>query len=200
MLSFMRTIKKIILVAAGLAAIPFLSVSLRAHCDSFDGPIIPEAQEALHTGDVQPLLKWVEPEHEAEIKAAFERVRRIADDASPDVKELAELWFLETFVRLHREGEGAAYTGLKPAGTIDPFYVQADAALEQGSVDEVAEHVGNAVAEEIRERFAKASELQKSADESTEAGREFVAAYVDYMHFIEAIHALLSGDLDHQHH
>lgn len=194
----MNTIKKIILAGASLAAVPFFSVSLSAHCDSFDGPIIPEAQEALRTGDVQPLLKWVEAEHETEITEAFERARSVAADA-PAAKELAELWFLETFVRIHREGEGAPYTGLKPAGSMDPFYMQADAALDEGSVGELVEHVENAVGEKIRQRFAKAKHLQESAEESTEAGREFVAAYVNYMHFVEAIHGLLSDEMPHHH-
>lgn len=194
----MTTINKIILAGACLAIAPFLSLSLSAHCDSFDGPIIPVAQEALRTGDVQPLLKWVEPEHETEIKEAFKRARGVAQDA-PAAKELAELWFLETFVRLHREGEGAPYTGLKSAESMDPFYKRADAALDKGSVDELAEHVGNDVADQIRKRFAKAKDLHKSAEENTKAGRKFVVAYVDYMHFLEAVHGLLSGELHHAH-
>lgn len=194
----MKTTHKIILAGVSLAVAPFLSVSLFAHCDSFEGPIIPEAQVALRTGDVQPLLKWVEPEHETEITEAFERARSVAKDA-PAAKELADLWFLETFVRVHREGEGAPYTGLKPVGAMDPFYMQADAALAQDSVDELAEQVGNAVASQIRERFAKANHLQESAEESTKAGREFVEAYVEYMHFIEAVHGLLSGEMSHAH-
>lgn len=194
----MKTLNKLLIVGASLAFAPFLSASVFAHCDSYEGPIIPVAQEALNTGDLQPLLKWVEPEHEAEIKEAFERARSVAKDA-PAAKELADLWFLETFVRIHREGEGAPYTGLKPLGSMDPFYMEADAALAQHSVDELAEHAGNAVANEIRERFAKANRLQESAEENTEAGRAFVEAYVEYMHFIEALHGLLSGEMGHYH-
>lgn len=196
----MKKIKQFILVTAGLAAAPFFTLSLSAHCDSYEGPIIPVAQKALLTGNVEPLLKWVGPEHENEIKEAFERARGIVKDA-PAAKEIVELWFLETFVRIHREGEGAPYTGLKPAGSMDPFYKQADAALDEGSVDEVAKEVANAVAKEINERFATAKNLQKSAEESPEAGRKFVEAYVEYMHFLEAIHGLLhGGELGHSHH
>lgn len=195
----MKKINKLILAGAGLAAAPFLTLSVSAHCDSYEGPIIPVAQEALRTGDLQPLLKWVGPEHETDIKKAFKRARGVAKDG-PAAKELAELWFLETFVRIHREGEGAPYTGLKPAGSMDPFYKEADAALDQGSVEEVAKAVANDVAKEIRERFDKAKSLQKSAEESPEAGRKFVAAYVEYMHFLEAVHGLLgSGELGHSH-
>lgn len=196
----MKKINQLILVGASLVVAPFFAFSLSAHCDSYEGPIIPVAQEALRSGNVTPLLKWVEPKHETELKEAFERARGVAKD-SPAAKELAELWFLETFVRVHREGEGAPYTGLKPAGSMDPFYKEADAALEEGSVDELAKSVANDIAEEIRQRFSKAKDLQKSAEDNPEAGRKFVAAYVEYMHFLEAMHDLLnSGELGHSHH
>lgn len=194
----MRKIKKTMIAGGGLAVALLFPVALNAHCDSFDGPIIPDAQAALRSGDVSPILKWVEPDHESEIITAFERARNVAEDA-PAAKELAELWFLETFVRLHREGEGAPYTGLKPAGSMLPIIGRADAALEQGSADDLADYLGHAIAQEIRQRFAKANRLQETADESSEAGREFVAAYVDYVHFVEALHGVLHTD-DHHHH
>lgn len=196
----MKKINQLILVGAGLVAVPFLTISASAHCDSYEGPIIPVAQEALRTGEMKPLLKWVDAEHETELKEAFERARSVAKE-SPAAKDLAELWFLETFVRIHREGEGAPYTGLKPAGSMDPFYKEADAALEKGSVDDVAKTVASEVEKEIQKRFEKAKSLRESAEESPEAGRKFVDAYVEYMHFLEAVHDLLaSGELGHSHH
>ncbi len=186
-------------LGAGLLSCVLLAPAANAHCDSYDGPIIPEAQMALHKGDVQPLLKWVEPEHETELKAAFERARSVSSDATEEARELAELWFLETFVRLHREGEGAPYTGLKPAGSMPEFYLQADAALAEGSVAELADEIGNTIAQEIRDRFDVAYELAQTADDSVEDGRKFVAAYVNYFHFIEALHHVLEAD-HHQHH
>lgn len=189
---------KTLLPSVGLAICLLFSASASAHCDSFDGPIIPEALEALENGEVQPLLKWVEPEHEEEIIAAFERARNVSAQA-PVAKDLAETWFLETFVRLHREGEGAAFTGLKPAGVMPAFYQKADAALEEGSVKKLADDVGNTIAQEIRDRFAAAHALKKEADKSTEDGRKYVAAYVDYFHFIEALHHVLEADHHHHH-
>src|SRR5690625_1510883 len=72
---------KTLLPSVGLAICLLFSASASAHCDSFDGPIIPEALEALEDGEVQPLLKWVEPEHEEEIIAAFERARNVSAQA-----------------------------------------------------------------------------------------------------------------------
>src|SRR5690625_4929391 len=62
------------------------------------------------------------------------------------------------------------------------FYQKADAALEEGSVKKLADDVGNTIAQEIRDRFAAAHALKKDADKSTEDGRKYVAAYVDYFH------------------
>ncbi len=170
-------------VALGLLT---LAPSAAAHCDAFDGPIIGEAKEAFAAGDVTPLLKWVMPEHEKELKDAFQRAHTVA--AHDEAYDLAELWFLETLIRVHREGEGAGYTGLKPAGEIDPAIALADAALERGSVDALADRISAAVNQEILKRFETASALQAKAGESVDAGREFVHAYVEYVHFVEAIH------------
>src|SRR5690554_889846 len=170
-----KPLVRVFLSGLGLTTLLLFSGLASAHCDSFDGPIIPEALEALDKGQVKPLLKWVEPEHEKEIIAAFDRARHVAEQ-SPAAKDLAETWFLETFVRLHREGEGAAYTGLKPAGVMPAFYQRADAALEEGSVNKLADDIGNTIAQEIRDRFAIAHALKNDADKSTEDGRKFVVA------------------------
>lgn len=165
-----------------------------AHCDTMDGPVVIEAKEALNKGNVAPLLKWVKKEHEEEIKAVFDHVQAVRNN-DPEVKKLADRYFLETLIRLHREGEGASYTGLKPAGTIAPCILKADQALEAGSVDALAEKIGNEVGKAIKERFTHLIETKAHKDESVEAGREYVKAYVIYIHFIEGIHNLISqGD------
>ena len=107
----------------------------------------------------------------------------------PEAQELADRFFFETFVRIHREGEGAPYTGLKPARVeIEPTMAASDKALEAGSVDALAT-MGTTEAEHgIRERFARAAEAKKHASESIERGREYVAAYVEFMHYAERLH------------
>src|SRR5688572_22519463 len=107
-----------VLIAAVIATgyFAFLATTAQAHCDSTQGPIIPEAKTALIKGDVTPVLKWVPAEDEAEIKAAFTRaivVRGLGKDA----QELADQYFLETLVRVHRASEGAPYTGISDAPT-----------------------------------------------------------------------------------
>ena len=103
-----------------------------------DGPVVKTAQAALEKGDVTPVLKWVKPEHEAEIRDAFQKTLAVRG-LGKDARDLADKYFFETLVRLHREGEGAPYTGLKPAGAVEPVMAASDKALEAGSVDELTQ-------------------------------------------------------------
>ena len=164
-------------------------VPAAAHCDSLDGPVILTAKAALEKGDVTPVLKWVRPQDEKEITEAF-RNTLVVRGKGPEARELADRYFFETLVRVHRAGEGAPYTGLKKTvAESGPLVMEADRALRSGSVKDLVKLVGGAVTEGIEKRFARTAELQKHADESVEKGREFVEAYVDYVHYVEGVHA-----------
>lgn len=177
------------LTVAGLGFLLALPPSrAAAHCDSMDGPVVKDAQAALAKGDVTLVLRWVGARDEPEIREAFERalaVRALGVEA----RNLADRFFLETLVRIHRRGEGAPYVGLKPAGIeIEPAIAAADNALETGSVDALAQMVASEAEQGLRQRFARAAEARKHARESVERGREYVAAYVEFMHYAERIH------------
>jgi hypothetical protein len=167
-----------------------------AHCDTLDGPVVETARIALDKGDVTPLLKWVRADDEQEIKAAFQKTLTMRAMGS-EAKDFADMYFFETLVRIHRAGEGAPYTGLKPGAAIDPAVALADEALEGGSVDKLVKVLTNAMANGIRERFAKAYENQKHADESVSDGREFVESYVVFTHYVEGLHGLIKGNAAH---
>ena len=98
--------------------------------------MIKAAQKALETGNGNPVLMWVQRQDEAEITEAFQKTLAVRQ-LSPEAKELADRVFLrETLVRIHRAGEGAPYTGLKPAGRgLGPAIPAADQALEAGSAE-----------------------------------------------------------------
>ena len=117
-----------------------------------------------------------------------------------DRKENKESWnmkFFEALVRIHREGEGADFTGVKPAGALEPAVAKADKAIEEGSVDNLAEKIGSVVAGGIKKRFTEVMEAKKHMNDSVEEGREYVAAYVEYVHYVEGIHNLASGGSAH---
>jgi hypothetical protein len=171
----------------------------RAHCDTLDGPVVSDAKAALTKGDVTPVLKWVKAADEKEIREAFAKtlkVRALGDDA----RDVADLHFFETLVRIHRAGEGVAYAGLKPAGTVDPGIAAADEAMGKGSPDKLAAELGTAVATGLRERFAKVVAAKAHMDDNVEAGRAYVAAYVEFIHYVEAVHALASAPANEHHH
>ena len=167
-----------------------------AHCDSYDGPVIKDALKALKQNKVELVLKWVEPKYEKEITAKFNQTLKLKG-SNPEINKIIETHFLETLVRLHREGEGATFTGLKPAGSTTPMVAMADHSLETKNVDGVVKAVNNHLEELLRERYAKAVELSKTKDVSVKAGREYVEAYVQYTHTLEALEHILSGPISH---
>ena len=146
-----------------------------AHCDTLNGPVVAAARVALQKGDVTPVLRWVTAD-EAEIRHAFEQTL-VVRKAGPQAQELADRYFFETLVRVHRQGEGAPYTGLKAGTDVDPAVEAADKAIENGSIERATQLVTGDIATGIRRRFTHAVEARKHADESVEAGREYVAAY-----------------------
>jgi hypothetical protein len=185
-----------------VAAVTALSISAQAtwaHCDALDGPVIADARAAFAKSDPTPVLKWVAKDREGEIREAFSQ-SLAARAGSEAAKAVADRWFFETLVRIHREGEGEAFTGLKPAGRTDPGIAAADQALVSGKGSELGRRLAAEVDEAIRKRYAQALERRKQAGASVEAGREYVEAYVDYIHFVESIHRLLSEGASPKHH
>lgn len=167
------------------------------HCDTMDGPVVKTAQAALEKGDVTPVLKWVQPPSEAEIREAFKKTLAVRG-LSPEAKDLADRYFFETLVRLHRQGEGAPYTGLKPAGQVEPIVAASDKALDSRSAEDLTQEIVGLVSAGIRRRFVETLERQRHADESVAAGREFVRAYVEFTHYVERLHTDAVGSAGHQ--
>ncbi|MGD1044728.1 MAG: DUF6448 family protein [Bacteroidota bacterium] len=168
-----------------------------AHCDTMDGPVVKAAKLALEKGDVAPVLRWIKKEYEDEVRSAFKRTLEVRTKGK-EARELADMYFFETLVRLHRAGEGEPYTGLKSSGTpIEPPVVLADKALEAGDVKELVQHLTSALDEGIVTRFKHALEAKKEADKSVEAGREFVEAYVEFVHYAERLHEAAESNAHH---
>ena len=183
---------------AGIIGAVILQMSLltpqtaQAHCDTLEGPVVQTAQTALEKGDVTPLLKWVRPADEPEIQAAFARTMSVRSKGE-EARELADLYFFETLVRIHRAGEGAPYTGLKPGDSVDHAVLLADQALADGNVDKLVTILTGAMADGIRTRFQETLSSRKHADENVAAGREFVKNYVVFTHYVEGLHTMLQG-------
>jgi hypothetical protein len=164
--------------------------SVSGHCDTMDGPVVKAAQKSLQSGNVNYVLVWVRPEDEASIRSAFQRTLQVRKQGLAAL-ELADLWFFETLVRVHRQGEGAPYTGLKPAGlTEHPAVAAADRALAQGSITELEQLLTHAVSVGLRERFQSALAHRDFTVNDIARGRAYVHAYVPLIHYAEAIYDL----------
>jgi hypothetical protein len=188
----MNTIRTVTLVLVTIALGARVTF---AHCDTAAGPVIPEAKAALEKGDVTPILKWVAKDGEAEIKTAF--AKAVAARAKgPEAMEVADQYFLETLVRIHRAGEGFPFTGIKDEPP-EKIVQLSDQALASGSPDDLIKRIQGHIGEAIREKFARVQETAKTKDRSVEAGRAYVAAYVEYMHFVEGIHAAVMSSGHH---
>jgi uncharacterized protein DUF6448 len=159
-----------------------------AHCDALDGPVVAEARAALEKKDVTPVLKWIAADSEAEVRAAFVRALSVRA-LSPEAREVADRFFFETVVRLHRAKEGEPFDGLKPAGTDPgPAVRAADRSIELASPEAAIKLVSERSAEAVRRLHARVVAARIRADESVAAGREFTAAYAEYVHFVENIY------------
>src|SRR5450759_3724349 len=144
------------------------------HCDTLDGPVGKAARLALETRNVNLILPYVPKEGEAEVIRAFDKVLPLRNNGA---RELADLYFFETVVRIHRLGEGAPYTGLKPAGLDEgPIIPIAEKAIETGSPDKLIEALTDHIRVEVKQRFNRMQELKKHANDSLDAGREYVEA------------------------
>lgn len=174
------------MLAVAALAVLFLAPprDAAAHCDTLDGPVIQDARKAIEAKDITPILKWVKPKDEKAVRAAFNKVLA-SKSKSPETVEHA---FFSTLVKIHRAGEGAPFTGLKPAGAVEPAVAEADKALASGSADALVKLITDDISAGIKSRYAHAADTYKHKDESVAQGREFVEAYVSYTHYVERLH------------
>lgn len=182
---------RFVLLAASMLLL-FNGITL-AHCDTMDGPVIKDAKKAIEKDNLNYVLKWIQPGEEAELREAFRLAMKVRN-FSPEGKILAEKYFFETLVRLHRSGEGVPYTGIKPAGTpIDEKILAADLSIEQGNLAPLKGKVPDEMLPELSNRFAKVLKLKNFDENNVLAGREYIEAYVSFFKFAE-------GEADHEHH
>ncbi len=159
-----------------------------AHCDGMDGPVVRAAQEAIRTGNVDLALIWVSERDEAEITRAFQKTMAVRK-LGPEAADLADTYFFETLVRVHRVGEGASYTGLKPAGRdLGPAIPAADRAVATGSLQPVDGLLTHVVQHGLSEHFAAVRDHKGYDPHDVTAGREYVRRYVEFIHYVERLY------------
>ena len=164
-----------------------------AHCDSLDGPVVKAAATALENRDVAYALIWVQPADETEVRAAFAQALAVRS-LNAQARTLADRYFFETLVRIHRAGEGAPYTGLRPAGEdLGPAVAAADRALADGSMKALAGLLTAELSAGLHQHFVEAATARNYDPSDLGAGRAFVKAYVEYVHYVERLHEAISA-------
>ena len=168
------------------------------HCDSVDGPVVTAARQALDEANVNLVLPFVPADAEAEVRSAFDRVLPLRD-TSPQARETADLWFFETVVRLHRAGEGAPYTGLKPAGlSVGPVIPLAELAIESGSSRQLADLLTNLLRDELKHRLDAVHELAAHRARSLDDERRYVQAMLGYEIYSHHLYEAMLATNHHQ--
>ncbi|AHM57638.1 LysM domain protein (plasmid) [Peptoclostridium acidaminophilum DSM 3953] len=163
-----------------LTIILFMPVKANAHCDTMDGPTAIDGRKALETNNINYALKWITSDYEDELRRIFEKCVKVRA-LSPEAQELADMYFLENLVRIHRAGEGAPFEGLKPSGTpIDKKVAAADKSVEIGNLSPLEGLVSPEEMHELKGRFEKVMSLKNFDVNDVEAGRKYIEAYVSF--------------------
>ena len=174
--------------AVAIALLGLTPARAFAHCDGLDGPVVKAAQRALETRNPALVLIWVQEKDEREIQNAFEQALAVRE-LSSQAKALADRFFFETLVRVHRAGEGAPFTGLKPAGRdLGRAIPAADEAVRLGSVEPVRQLLTDAVQQRLREEFSQVIAARTFKADDLAAGRAYIKAYVEFIHFVERLY------------
>ena len=180
-------LRNTLVTAAAVVAAFAWTAPAQAHCDTLDGPVVAAARKALDSGNVNLVLVWVQKDDEAEIRHAFQRARNVRKSGG-EAKELADMYFFETLVRIHRAGEGAGYTGLKPAGMVEPPVAAADKAIATGKLQPLAKLVSDRMEKGLHTHFDQVMTKRRYDPNDVEAGRAYSSAYVEFTHYAERLY------------
>ncbi|MEX2605165.1 MAG: DUF6448 family protein [Gracilimonas sp.] len=167
-----------------------------AHCDRVNGPVAVDARKALETGDFNYASIWIGEEQEQELRSAFNQSLKVYKNGG-ESRELAERYFISTTVRLHREAEGMPFTGLKSAEPASNDIQIAEKALQSGNLKPVTDLLAEEIQKKTSELFNEAQKAKQRKDQSVEAGREWVDAYVRYIVYIHKLYQSIQAGPAH---
>lgn len=195
-----------LLAASAIAAGLLLGTqgSALAHCDSMDGPVAQAALAALENGNPNLVLPFAPAEAEGELKETHARAVKVRA-LGPEAKVLADRAFVETVVRLHRAGEGAPYTGLKPAGQdFGPAIPAAEQAIGSGDLSKVEALLGKEIAHGLEERFAHVLHTRNAppapqTSSEVPSARERVNAEFGFIAYVEGVRQAAAGAPGQEH-
>ncbi len=170
------------------------------HCDTMDGPVVRAAMKTLEVENVNVILPYVPKEGEEEVRKAFEKVVQVRKGGAIAC-EVADHYFFETVVRIHRAGEGAPFTGLQPAGLDEgPVIPVAEKAIETGSPDELLDLLSDLVRSEIKQKFDQMLHLKAHSDKGVDEARKYVTAMLGLQVYSHSLYEKIKADPHAGHH
>jgi hypothetical protein len=180
-----------ILGTAAFAAL-MTPTTASAHCDSEKGPVAQAALKALEANNVNLVLPYVQPDAEAELTAAFKHVMQVRKEGGTS-KELADRYFLETAIRLHRLGEGASYEGMTHEA-VPASILTADKAMASGSLAPIYKMLDQAIRKSVEEKYHAVVKAREDAARlgTVEAYREQAEAELMFEKFIYELYTSAS--------
>lgn len=156
--------------------------------DPMDKRVAEDARETLDTGNVNPTLKWIEEGQETELMEAFANTQA-KRSRGEDSRETADQEFIETAIKLFHQRKRPEFTGLRTAGTSpEGIVAEAEKALDEDNPAGLVRMLQADVKRGLTEHFARVSSAVRHKDESVEAGRAYVKAYIDYVHFVRDLY------------
>lgn len=185
-----------VLLVLAIVGVSVFVANVYAHCDTMSGPVAIAAGKALESGDIRLAQIWVGENQEKELQERFREcmsVRKMGGQA----KELADKYFIETVIRLHRQAEGMPYTGVKPAQPLPPDVAAAEKALEAGDIKIVTDLLNEEIKTGVQKWFDQAMQAKKHKDEGIVAGREWVDAYVKYVVYVHGLALQINAGPQH---
>ncbi len=184
-----------LMVSVGLCL--SIAAKVNAHCDTENGPVAVAARTALKTGAFDGIVIWVGEAQQKELHARFDEARTVYGMGG-QAKKLAERYFMETAVRLHREAEGMTYTGLKPARPLPPDIAKAEETLETGNLKPLTDLLTRQMQEATEKWFHEARQAKRAYDgRDVEAGRRWVDNYVKYVIYVHGLYETIQAGPAH---
>ena len=158
---------------------------MASYIESMDGPIVKAAETALDMENINYVIPFVSSKDSGELKDAFEKTLSVRE-LSGEAAELADFWFFETVVRLHRINNGNSYNGLKPAG-IDwgPIIPKLDKAFETEKIDEFLNFLLNFIQEDIRSRFDDVLFKKDYDINDVEDARDYINSMLEFVDYTQ---------------
>jgi hypothetical protein len=162
--------------------------------------VVRAARESLDANDVGLVLPYVPEYAEAELKEAFEVVTVVRGQGR-HARDLADRYFFETVVRLHRAGEGAPYTGLKPMGLdVGPVIPAAEHALATGVPEGLLAVLRGELDHQVARRFHRVQQLKASAHMGVQEAREYVSEMLGLQVWAHKIHQAIKASAHEEAH